>query len=183
MAFALKHDLKDAALQDLLKLIECICPSPNLCVKSLYNFKKCFNCAELSSKRIYYCTSCKSTITSNFKRCCLIKSCDAGESSSYFISIDILEQIKSLFKKPNFYDKLQHRFDRKVHQDCIADVYDGLIYKSLMKAGEFLSFKSNISLQWSTDGAALFNSSSFSIWPLLFFLELVIYLLKLLHLT
>ena len=40
MSFALKHNLTDAAQQDLLQLVSYIIPKPNIWVSSLYTFKK-----------------------------------------------------------------------------------------------------------------------------------------------
>ena len=46
MSFALKHNLTDAALQDLLQLISYFIPKPNICVTSLHSFKKTFNATQ-----------------------------------------------------------------------------------------------------------------------------------------
>ena len=55
MSFALKHNLTDAALQDLLQLILYLIPKPNICVTSLYSFKKTFNATQLKSTCFHYC--------------------------------------------------------------------------------------------------------------------------------
>ena len=47
-------------------------------------------------------------------------------------------------------------------------IYDGSIYKKLMRPREFLSNSGNISLTWNTDGIPVFKSSKYSIWPLYF---------------
>ena len=61
MSFALKHNLTDAALQDLLQLISYLIPKPNIHVTSLYSFKKIFKFAQPNSSLIYYCKNCKAS--------------------------------------------------------------------------------------------------------------------------
>ena len=48
---------------------------------------------------------------------------------------------------------------------CISDICDGSLYQELVSSG-FLAVRSNISLQFNTDGVPVFRSSSFSFWPL-----------------
>lgn len=86
------------------------------------------------------------------------------------MEVSIYEQLKNFFKQPGFYTKLQHRFDRnKEHHLAIEDVYDGKLYKELMKPGAFLNSPFNISFQWNTDGVSLFHSSNYSMWPIIIF--------------
>ena len=83
---------------------------------------------------------------------------------SFFINVSVPEQIKNLFRKPGFYTSLQHRFAR-ITSVGMSDVYDGALYHSLSRPGQFLSFGEHISFQWNTDGVPLFHSSAFSMWP------------------
>ena len=53
-----------------------------------------------------------------------------------------------------------------VSTGIVADVYDGVLYGTLAKAGKFLSSIYNLSFQFNTDGVPLFSSSSFSMWPI-----------------
>ena len=62
MSFALKHNLTDAALKDLLQLISYFVPTPNICITSLYAFKKFFHSTQLRTNRVYYCKVCKYAI-------------------------------------------------------------------------------------------------------------------------
>ena len=165
MSFALKHNLTDAALQDLLCLISYLIPTPNTFISSLYSFKKYFAATQLNSTRIYYCKVCKSSTTDMLASHC--STCNEPfDFKTFFISICIKEQLKNLFERPGFYTSLQHRFSRNIPFGNLADIYDGTLYQSLFKRDGFLSFKSNISFQWNTDGVPLFSSSSFSMWPL-----------------
>ena len=84
----------------------------------------------------------------------------------YFLNISIADQIKKLFSRPGFFTSLQHRFTRTISPGYIGDMYDGALYRHLSRPGAFLSYQSNISFQWNTDGVPLFSSSSYSMWPL-----------------
>ena len=46
-----------------------------------------------------------------------------------------------------------------------CDVYDGALYRALIKDG-FLSNKNNVSFTLNVDGVPVFQSSSFSLWPI-----------------
>ena len=93
MSFALKHNLTDAAIQDLLQLISFFIPTPNTCITSLYSFKKFFAVTQLNSNHIYYCRRCKSTIANMLALQCSMCS-ELLDFKSYFISISLAEQIK-----------------------------------------------------------------------------------------
>lgn len=101
------------------------------------------------------------------KKSAKCKKCAEKTDLKYFIEIPIIPQLKTLFKRPGFYNKIStHRFNRKkICEANLEDIYDGAIYKNEIKNG-FLSNKSNISFTWNTDGVPLFKSSKFSIWPL-----------------
>lgn len=49
--------------------------------------------------------------------------------------------------------------------DRFSDITDGQVYQGLVSDG-FLLNPSNISFQFNTDGVPVFQSSSFSFWPL-----------------
>ena len=73
-------------------------------------------------------------------------------------------QLQNLFQKPGFIDDLRHRFKRKSNKGTIKDIYDGQQYQKLFP-NEPLGDWRNISLLWNTDGAPVFKSSKFAIWP------------------
>ena len=79
------------------------------------------------------------------------------------------DQLKTFYKCKGFYNDLKHRFHRtKKGKNNIEDIYDGLRYQKHMQKGCFLANKNNISLLWNTNGASVFKSSNYSIWPLYF---------------
>ena len=66
-------------------------------------------------------------------------------SIAYFVEIPILQQLKTFFKRPMFYEELQYRFKRKKNvRDNVEDIYDGKLYKELSAKG-VLSSGDNIS--------------------------------------
>ena len=169
MSFVMNHSLTDAALHDLLRLISLHCPSPNLCVTSLYIFKKFFAPTKFNFKQHYYCPSCKTNI-GHLQLECPNVACGnrlSNTDQSYFIEVSIFEQLQNLLSQPGFYNQLQHRFLRtKRHRSAIEDVYDGELYTDLMKPGQFLTNPHNVSFQLNTDGVQLFHSSKYGMWPI-----------------
>lgn len=73
-------------------------------------------------------------------------------------------QLRNLFSQKGFYEKLNHRFQRKFdmeHKYC--DVYDGYLYKSYYEKEGPLSKQENVSFTFNTDGAPVFKSSKISV--------------------
>ncbi|KAM3613128.1 uncharacterized protein V6R79_020974 [Siganus canaliculatus] len=80
--------------------------------------------------------------------------------------IPVENQLKSLFAKEGFEEKLKFRFNRqKKYHNSIEDIYDGEVYQKLSTGNGPLSDPRNISLTWNTDGIPIFKSSKFSVWP------------------
>ena len=100
---------------------------------------------------------------------------------SYFIYIPISSQIRTLFARRHFYSNLLHRFTRvKLNQDCLEDIYDGLLYRKFMSPNGIFNSHNNISLIWNIDGLPVFSSSKFSLWPCYFIVNELPYQLRLL---
>lgn len=92
-------------------------------------------------------------------------------SVACFVEIPILEQMRSFFTRPTFYEDLQYRFKRKKElKDDIEDIYDGNLYKALLAKGIFNN-GDNISFLMNTDGVPVFKSSKVSIWPLYYIIN------------
>ena len=169
MSFAIEHSLTDSAVRDLLQVLNLHCPAPNVCITSLYFFKKYFSGFRFPSRRHHYCSLCK-TAVSEFEHVCpnsLCRTALPSSSRSYFVEISVEEELRSLFKRPGFYKDLQYRFQRqKLQPDNVEDVYDGKLYRAHMQPGKFLTNPCNVSFQWNTDGVPLFHSSKYGMWPL-----------------
>lgn len=171
LVYAMKHQLTGVALTDLLVLISLHCMIPNVCKTSLYLFNKFFKNITTSLKLHRFCSKCYYLLEDEEVQICPIcqRSLSSRSSVSYFIEIPLIEQLRDMFLRENFYDDLQYRFNRrKKNGENIEDIYDGKLYKEFSKEGGFLSSPNNISLFWYTDGIPLFKSSSMSLWPLFF---------------
>lgn len=170
MTFVMTHKLSGAALKDLLSLIDIHCLIPNPLIKSLYKFKQFFKLLQHPFKIHHYCCKCGMAAEPEWTNC-HNTSCQQDFSSNkpFFLELPIADQLKAFFKRKGFYNDLKHRFDRrKKDKNSIEDIYDGLKYQKHMQKGCFLANKNNISLLWNTDGASVFKSSNYNIWPLYF---------------
>ena len=173
MTFVVKYSLTGVAVTELLQLLDLLCPSENLLVKSLTAFKKWFEHVKHPLIVHYYCSFCQIGLSDiNVLAECPNESCrkKLNEASiSHFIEIPVAEHIKSFFARPTFKKDIRHRFSRgKKSQNSIEDIYDGYIYQNLSKTGGILENENNLSLVWNTDGIPCFKSSNLSLWPLFF---------------
>ena len=175
ITFAIRHTLSGSALNDLLILISLHCISPNLCRKSLHQFQHFF--CSIKNPLVYhrYCSYCFLLVDDRHTVTCPNPLCSRDltqrNSCSFFIEIPIASQIRNLFAKSGFYEKLSHRFKRaKRNDNHFEDIYDGSEYKKHCNPG-ILDCQHNVSLLWNTDGVPVFKSSKFSIWPLYFIIN------------
>ena len=154
-------DISGALLAAFLGVIEYHCKKPNKFPKTLYRLKKFFKNLKTPLTRHFFCSKYFSKVERKDSVC---PQCNDSENITYFIEIDIIHQLKALFKRPNFYKSVStYRFNRKkINENNFEDIYDGSIYKNLVEEG-FLADKSNISFTWNTVGVPLFRSSKFSI--------------------
>ena len=64
LEYSMKHNLTDAALADLLKLLKLLLPSPNNCPRSTYLFRKLFNQQSFNINTQYFCNTCFTRVDS-----------------------------------------------------------------------------------------------------------------------
>jgi len=79
--------------------------------------------------------------------------------------LPFVNQLEELYQRRNFYDLLQWRFQRRVEENIIRDIYDSSLYKEWMNNG-FLADSNNISFSWYTDGVQVYKLSKISVWPI-----------------
>jgi len=62
---------------------------------------------------------------------------------------------------------------QKMNENNIKDVYDGRVYKDLIRSvvAAGLNCQRLLSFMWNTDGISVFKSSKFSVWP--FFMSIL----------
>lgn len=143
----IKHSLTDSGERDLLQVLSLHCPTPNVCIISLYFWN--FAGSQFPFQRCYYFSVSKKQQLVYFEQLCPNSSCRSTlpmSSRSYFVVISMQEQLRSLFRRPGFYRDLQYRFQhQKLQADNIEDVYDGKLYQALMLPGKFLTNPCNLS--------------------------------------
>ena len=162
--FSLRCNMTGVQLTEALRIIELHCPRNNKCVKTLHKFKKHFSKSNTPLVRHFYCTSCTKRLENKDSIC---TSCSEFSKSRYFIEVPIIPQIRALYKRPGFKDKLQHRDTRhRQNPNNFDDIYEGEVYTELSQDGGILADHRNISFTWYTDGISIYRSSKFSIWPL-----------------
>ncbi len=160
----LRHHVTKSAFQDLLHLLKMLLPD-NSFPSTNYLFSRAF---ETNKWQVHhYCLNpdCGSYIgildvVSAVCPMCNTE-CKVSEHLSkgyYFMYSPLRDEIKNQFANHNLKDKLS----QKNNSHCIQDVSDGALYKRI----PLLTDPSNISLTWNTDGVPVFNSSSYSMWPI-----------------
>ena len=152
-----------AQLTEVLRIIELHYPQNKKCIKTLYKYKKYFSESDTSLVRHFYCATCAQRLVDKDSIC---TTCPEPSKSNYFIEVPIIPQIRALYNRPGFEDKLQHRHNRVRQNPGNYDyIYEGEAYTTLSQCSGFLADNRNISFTWYTDGICIFKSSKFSIWP------------------
>ena len=133
-------------------------------------FKKYFTNLKHPFVFQHYCSFCFAYISQRGVKHCTnahrLKDLSAKGATSYFIDIPIVDQLQTMFSRSGFYKDLENRFNRKKQaQENIEDIYEGRLYRSLVRKG-ILSSGNNISFIFNTDGVPVLKSSKISIWPL-----------------
>ncbi|XP_074100574.1 uncharacterized protein LOC141528425 [Cotesia typhae] len=161
LAMCLKHHLSMTCIDDLIRVIELHCLSRGLIKNSLYKFQKYFNLDKENVKKHFYCPSCASQLNNENEICnmCL------QTKSTFLLELPIINHLKEMYKRENFFNSLQERFNRPNIHNNITDIFDGELYKTWTDNG-FLSNPNNISFTWYTDGVPVFKSSKISVWPI-----------------
>lgn len=177
--FAIRHSLTSVAIEDLLSMLNIITGSNLLSTSHL--FKKTFK-SDMQLKFHMYCPDCLvyvGEITQDLKDRriveCRNEECrkqvkvPGRNGTDFFVTLPIGSQIADMLQNmgAGVIDELNYRWEREPSEN-IRDIYDGEIYKNLMKDGKFLSRRYNLSLTFSTDGATVFNSGCTSMWPIFF---------------
>ena len=161
LALLLHHNLTMECIKEIIIVLELHCLTENLVKNSLYKFRKFFNIRDNTLIKHYYCSICTRHLESLHHDCPVC----GVQKKSYFIQLRVTEQLRELYSRNGFYDKLQLRFQRpRQTPNSISDIYDSNLYREWM-GNNFLSDARNISFSWFTDGVPVFKSSKISMWP------------------
>lgn len=183
-SFCMKHSISSDGILQLLNIFSYVLPSGHSLCTSLYDFKKFFINLKNPLIKHFYCPHCLGYLHSSTEKKCPYHSCGKLFNESeimYFLEMPVDSQLRNLFSQKGFYEKLNHRFQRKFdmeHKYC--DVYDGDLYKSYYEKEGPLSKQENVSFTFNTDGAPVFKSSKISVWPLFLVINELPYKLRML---
>lgn len=182
-ALSLRFYMSDEATAALRQLIKILAgPRFEHLNISKFTMAQRFNPPEDKISYTFYCKNCCTTLLGPIKKnnihkqnkqvcesCCKEYLLSAS-SFNCFLSIDIEYQIRGFLENPSIQPILMDNFqsikERTINQlDVICDVYDGQMYKNIVKKRS-LQNEHVLTFNFSTDGAAWFHSSTKSGWPL-----------------
>jgi hypothetical protein len=176
------NKLSRKASEQLLTLVNFFLPVETAIPESVYSLKNSMPCTSNITSKHYYCQECQEYLetdgdeTSSTISCSSCNYIQSRESlslnSSYFLVFDVKAQMELILRSKDIASKLYHRLlvrNSQVDDGIFRDIIDGTIYKSLSLEGNDLSTCVN------TDGVPVFNSSKFSVWPILLSLNELAY--------
>lgn len=166
LAFSLKHNVTGALMEDLLKLLR-LCNGDGASIpRSKYMLEKAFKDFVDKSEYHHYCGVCSTYIGLSVSKdselkCQICSSTQTVRQSlelgHFFICIPLRDQLKFLLENEPFINIYNDQ-----NRDRITDISDWKLYKYLKSISD-----SFFSLSFNCDGVPVFQSSKFSIWPLL----------------
>lgn len=172
LQYAIKHALSQTAVTQLFKLINCmfvapILPDTSYLIDQLFNPSKiakfhgmCPDCGiyvgtfERSSKTFLKCNICNTDVEVN-----------SLSYNDFFVNFDVSYQLSELIASNSEYFKFVMS-ERIYEKDVFKDIYDGRKYRQFLENLNSSDREKYITVNFNTDGAPLFESSSYSIWPI-----------------
>ncbi|CAC5394744.1 unnamed protein product [Mytilus coruscus] len=166
-----KHNLVGDGILQLLNIIAFILPPGHRLCTSLHEYKKYFENLKYPIRKHFYCNHCLGFIVDENVLVCPYPGCNktlTKDIKSYFIEIPVESQAQNLFAQQGFYNKLQNRFTSSKTTDgaIYKDISDGYLNQLCSENDVPLSQPENISFTFNTNGAPVFKSCKFSVWPL-----------------
>ncbi|XP_064461014.1 uncharacterized protein LOC135370983 [Ornithodoros turicata] len=168
MSHALKYHSSKEATENLLKIIEAHLPEGTSYPSTKYLFFKQFNMQRDSLNVYLYCSSCSELLCKDSHDECLVESMTCSKcmtvnsrdklfsAGNYFLSLDVEVQLRELLEKHE--GLLRGRASPSYN---VGDITESPAYRKLPLTDDDISFT------WNTDGVPVFESSQYSIWPLL----------------
>ncbi|RLU15666.1 hypothetical protein DMN91_011420 [Ooceraea biroi] len=119
LTLLLNHNLAMSCIEDIIIAIELHCLHEGLKRNSLYKFRKYFRLNQTNIIKHYYCTFCIRELRTINDEC---PSCHK-KKNSYFVQLPIVNQLKEMYMRNGFYNKLQWRYERPVPNPGHHDRY------------------------------------------------------------
>ncbi|OXA49484.1 hypothetical protein Fcan01_16016 [Folsomia candida] len=167
LGYSIRHKVSKAALSDILNLINFHLPHGVSIPTSTYLFDKEIGGDYSRIQKVAYCKDCKVEIKEDDSKCgkCQVPTTFSTclTRGNFFVSFDINKSLQDLLQIQTIQKSLAENLTRRQIGAVseIRDIMNGDMYHRL-------GLKDNdISCCINTDGVAIFNSSKYSIWPLL----------------
>lgn len=171
LKFALTYFLSQTAVTNLFSLVNSLFASPIL-PESRYLIDTLFN---PSSNSTFHgiCPECY-TYVGIFQQSCKSIRCDlcnidiAGKDSTYndfFVYFDINSQISELVESNSDYYCYIMK-DRIHEENKFKEIFDGKMYQTFLNSLNESDRHRYLTVTYNTDGAPLYESSKYSIWPI-----------------
>ncbi|KAK3931698.1 Maintenance of telomere capping protein 2 [Frankliniella fusca] len=168
LSYAQSAHLTGASTAELINLIEMLLPKPNNLPKTSHMFKKYFEDNNNEIEVFFFCSNCWRSRQTQHDICDQCKG--PNRKVNYFLSCSLSSQLKRLFNRPGFAEKLKYKYQRKKYvEENIEDVYDGSVYKKAEQ--DILINSRNLSLTWYSDGISIYECSTYSVWLVMFIIN------------
>lgn len=171
LKFVLVHALSLTATTDLFRLVNALFPEPFI-PNTRYLIDKLFypkNCTKLYAT----CSNCGAGM-GRFERRDRYLRCKVCETvvdvkdyayKDFFVMMDVATPISKLLESNGEY--YNHVVNHRVQEaGFIRDIYDGRRYRKFVENLNDTDRHNYATVSFNTDGAPLFESSSYSIWPI-----------------
>ena len=172
----IKHSLSLLCLMDIFQMINTIFNNQIMPI-SKYMLNKLMN---VNSDSIFYhilCNKCNKyfgtfTDFKNGIKCTCGHNLQSSKIGSFFIEVDVKDQLIKLLSDQQIINSLQDRFQRKKKNiNGLEDIYDGKIYKAYTKDYNLLVNPWNFSYTFNTDVCQTSFHSKVTVWPIYFMLH------------
>ncbi|XP_073668003.1 uncharacterized protein [Paramisgurnus dabryanus] len=170
MAFVTTVGLTQDGLQTLLQILTLILPQDSHLPATKYLFKKLFKTGKYDFN--LYCPKCCCVLENNACTTChqVFEKNELMKNGNFFFTLPLIDQLKHLLETLNLGESLNYRKNRPTNPDTISDIMDGKLYEQMCKDSN-LKNDYSFSLTFNSDGVPIFKSSTFSIWPLLCYIN------------
>ena len=183
LKFALVHALSLTVITDLFVMINCIfvesfLPNTRYLIDKLFYPKNC-------TKLYATCSKCGAYLRrferkDKFVKCKICNTkIDLNDYAykDFFVMMDVASPISKLIgTNGEYYDYV---VNHRIHETgCIRDIYDGKRYREFSTNLNESNRHSYATIVFNTDGAPLFKSSAYSIWPIFLMVNELPYLVR-----
>lgn len=92
------------------------------------------------------------------------------KDQSFFITIPLESQLQHTTETMKLGEQLNYKDVQSKQENSMCDVYDGKMYQEIL-AKTKLKNDGSFTLTFNSNGVPVFKSSTFSVWPILCFID------------